>query len=456
MKNLLELIDAEVQTIHEETGRSLSLVRTTLGVAGPELKSKRSENTYNAWVHVRMKEVNDDNQVAGRERLSMTDFKEEYGHEYGLVTPAERESNFAALGDLRQLQHPTDRKVLKATQVDIDSTMSQVQDVYMPCMALKNAYERKSELKRTVVECLKDSLHECRSWYVNFREQIELGHGVELVGWPLDEVSNPSKLGKENLGQIYDGLTATPPTIFFQKLTKEQIATKKAAFKQGKVISVLTPPEVTALLSPLATADSLQQPITQNPAPAPVASESISMNHSTTPATQLSVSSAAENLEPLSATVNQAPLQLVAPSRPTLQAETPTTQAPMTSSPGSTCSWDDEPGGSRLTDTGSVESSHATSSTAVAGHKRPLPVDSDNVDSVSDTHEPGQVSKKQKKVSRDAGPSEDRDEGRSQSRKVVQNTIGAEVSPEPSTPLRSRSGRIIKRTECSSYQADAH
>ncbi|KAG8940052.1 hypothetical protein FRC03_005819 [Tulasnella sp. 419] len=306
MRNLFELIDAEVQNIHEETGRSISFIQTALGVAGPELKGKRSGSLYNAWVHVRMRDVNDDNEAEGRERISLADFKEKYGHEYALLTPAERESHCEALTEHRQLQHSTERKICNAAQTDVEATITQVQDIlcrlemrtgylcflighrgdentqskamfyisdqlklFLDCTfrinvsdflakseiyalhgtrgVAQNTQEEKAVQKHTVVSRFNNSLYTAigrsnvRMNYIHFKERIELDLGVELVGWPFGKVTNPSLMCKSDLQLLYNGLTATPPTIFFQKLTPEQHKMKKAAFKQGQHIKVLTP-----------------------------------------------------------------------------------------------------------------------------------------------------------------------------------------------------------------------
>ncbi|KAG8946609.1 hypothetical protein FRC03_001326 [Tulasnella sp. 419] len=127
--NLLTHIDDEVQKIHKETNSSISFIRSALGIAGSELKGTRSENAHNAWVRGRMKEINDENEQKGEEHMSLPDFKEQYGHEYAQLTPAEREAYCTALTEHRKLQHPTKHKTYKAASIDIDYTVNQVNDI---------------------------------------------------------------------------------------------------------------------------------------------------------------------------------------------------------------------------------------------------------------------------------------------------------------------------------------
>ncbi|KAG8925094.1 hypothetical protein FRC03_009907 [Tulasnella sp. 419] len=124
--NLLEVIDAEVQNIHEETGRSVEFIRTALGVSGPELKIRRSGNSYNAWVHCRMKEINEKRDEAGKERITLQEFNVTYGHEYAQLTPGER---MVHVYEYRELQYTTAHQVKRAAIADNRTTVTQVRDI---------------------------------------------------------------------------------------------------------------------------------------------------------------------------------------------------------------------------------------------------------------------------------------------------------------------------------------
>jgi len=83
-----------------------------------------------------------------------------------------------------------------------------------------------------------------------------LQYGVKIIGYPLTELKNLSLMRCDELCLVHDGLTADEPTIFFEKLTKQEIKQLKCEAREAKEA---------------ATARKRTSPAIEDPAPLPVA-----------------------------------------------------------------------------------------------------------------------------------------------------------------------------------------
>lgn len=59
--------------------------------------------------------------------------------------------------------------------------------------------------------------------YDGYFERIVVQHKVDLVGWPLEVLKNPSRMTRPELKSLHQGLFATPPTIYFARLSQAEV-----------------------------------------------------------------------------------------------------------------------------------------------------------------------------------------------------------------------------------------
>ncbi|KAG8916870.1 hypothetical protein FRC02_003497 [Tulasnella sp. 418] len=295
IEDLLALIDSQVAKIKEEHGRSEVLIRTALGVGGPEFRgSSRKATIYNAWLKARMEEVNDERSCKGEEKLMLGQFKKLYGAEYKEIKDDEEKCNtyLNALEKAREEKSTSVRKYHRAAQLDINSAMKDMfglalrleertgylvsifghrgsvesnaspqahvpqamQDfldtaikkdvpgflLHMEAWAVrgpeavaKTSRTIYSDMRKAVVARLRNSLEKAagrtpvRMYYSNFLRQVVIPNGVDLVGWPLKELIDPSRMNTYDLQSVHQGLTSSPPTIYFKKLTESELKEKR-------------------------------------------------------------------------------------------------------------------------------------------------------------------------------------------------------------------------------------
>ena len=148
--DLLAQADNGISKIKEEHKRSEAFIRMALGVGGPEFRgSDRKATSYNAWLSVRMQEVNDGELIFvydlkvrwynsppgltrverhknGKEKMNMSQFKEKHGHEYEEIKgdSDKCEEYLETLQKAREAKPTTAKKYHRAAQLDINATMN--------------------------------------------------------------------------------------------------------------------------------------------------------------------------------------------------------------------------------------------------------------------------------------------------------------------------------------------
>ena len=80
--------------------------------------------------------------------------------------------------------------------------------------------------------------------YKNYQSGVVERYGVRLVGYPLQQLKNPSEMRRDELLLVHDGFTADPPTIYFEKLTPEELRAvrRKAREAQKAAAASVTNP----------------------------------------------------------------------------------------------------------------------------------------------------------------------------------------------------------------------
>ncbi|KAG8921810.1 hypothetical protein FRC02_012343 [Tulasnella sp. 418] len=95
-----------------------------------------------------------------------------------------------------------------------------------------------AEMRKTVVALLKNSLEKAagrspiRMYYANFLQQVVIPNCVDIVGWPLKKMIDPSRMTTHDLQLVHQGLASQPPTIYFKKLTQTELQDKRKLLKE--------------------------------------------------------------------------------------------------------------------------------------------------------------------------------------------------------------------------------
>lgn len=92
--------------------------------------------------------------------------------------------------------------------------------------------------------------------YKNYLTQVEAKYGVRLVGWPLDTLKNPSTMHRDELLLVHEGLTAEPPSIFFQKLADEEVRSVRRAKRKAETEIAASKKQKPRLKAPSSLASS--------------------------------------------------------------------------------------------------------------------------------------------------------------------------------------------------------
>lgn len=82
--------------------------------------------------------------------------------------------------------------------------------------------------------------------YTTFLSAVVLKHEVDLVGWPVKVMRDPSVLSRDQVKEIHARLTSNPPQLYFVKLTETQLAARRKLMKkngeEGYVPTMKAPP----------------------------------------------------------------------------------------------------------------------------------------------------------------------------------------------------------------------
>jgi len=77
--------------------------------------------------------------------------------------------------------------------------------------------------------------------YKNYQSGVVERYGVRLVGWPLPQLKNPSEMRRDELLLVHDGFTADPPTIYFEKLTPEELRAVRRRAREAQKAAAAAP-----------------------------------------------------------------------------------------------------------------------------------------------------------------------------------------------------------------------
>ena len=71
-------------------------------------------------------------------------------------------------------------------------------------------------------------------YFTSFLQQIVIPHRIDIVGWPLKKMIDPSQMSIHDLQAVHRGLTSTPPSIYFRELTDAELVEKREALEELK------------------------------------------------------------------------------------------------------------------------------------------------------------------------------------------------------------------------------
>ncbi|KAG8916626.1 hypothetical protein FRC02_003700 [Tulasnella sp. 418] len=300
IQGLTDTIESNIASIAEEHNRSEDFIRLALGTSGPEVRQSRAVQAYNAWVKFRMEELNDGvplgdklnvasfkeqygheySELSGEEKETYMEKLIEWRkmqHPTTLKYHKEAEADIQA--SMKELLSLADRleqrtgycvtiwghKGSDESNAQPICRVPQKLEIFtnvilkldpasllfkMEAWAINGSQGvvRASQLnhdakKHDVVELLRKSFHSAaeistgRLSYSKYVEKIVLRHHVDIVGWPLKEFVDPSRMKMHELQSVYDGLTASPPTIYFKKLSETEVEDRCRLHRENEAVA---------------------------------------------------------------------------------------------------------------------------------------------------------------------------------------------------------------------------
>ncbi|KZS97434.1 hypothetical protein SISNIDRAFT_482337 [Sistotremastrum niveocremeum HHB9708] len=115
---------------------------------------------------------------------------------------------------------------------------------------VQNANARKTALKGKITSLVRQGLRDitngkCMSMvWKGYRQKMEVENGIRLAGWPSHITFNPHDLSPSQLQLIHDGLSADPPTIYWEKISPTEMETAEAGVN-ADIASGKIPPRKT-------------------------------------------------------------------------------------------------------------------------------------------------------------------------------------------------------------------
>ncbi|KAG8958250.1 hypothetical protein FRC03_009304 [Tulasnella sp. 419] len=304
INGLADTIEDNIASIAEEHHRTQDFIRLAVGTSGPEVRRNRAAQAHNAWVKFRMEEVNAGVPLGDKLNIASfkEQYGHEYGkltaeekeayidrllewrktqHPTTLKYHKEAEADIQAsmkelFGLAERLEQRTGycvtifghksseesnaQPVCRVSQ-QVASFTNVVLKLDPPAMLFKMeawaidgghgvvraARVNHEAKKHEVVEWLRNSFHSAaeissgRLNYTRYVEKIVLRYGIDIVGWPLKSFKDPSRMKIHELQAVYDGLTASPPTIYFEKLTETELEDRRRENRENASVPKASP-----------------------------------------------------------------------------------------------------------------------------------------------------------------------------------------------------------------------